>query len=38
VKIPQKKGEPRIFDKDEEPGRVNFEKIPTCARPSTRTV
>ena len=28
VEIPQKKGAPVIVDKDEEPGRVNFEKIP----------
>jgi acetyl-CoA C-acetyltransferase len=28
VEIPQRKGDPIIFDKDEEPGRVKFEKIP----------
>lgn len=28
VEIPQRKGEPIIFDKDEEPGRTNFDKIP----------
>lgn len=29
VKIPQKKGDPIVVDKDEEPNRVNFAKIPT---------
>ncbi len=29
VQIPQKRGDPVIFDKDEEPGRVKFDKIPT---------
>ena len=29
VPIPQKRGEPMLFDTDEEPGRVKFEKIPT---------
>lgn len=29
VPIPQKKGEPIPFDTDEEPGRVDFERIPT---------
>jgi acetyl-CoA C-acetyltransferase len=29
VVIPQKKGDPLILDKDEEPPRVKFEKIPT---------
>jgi acetyl-CoA C-acetyltransferase len=28
VEIPQRKGDPIVFDKDEEPGRVKFEKIP----------
>lgn len=28
VEIPQRKGDPIIVDKDEEPGRTNFEKIP----------
>jgi len=28
VEIPQKKGAPVVVDKDEEPGRANFEKIP----------
>lgn len=28
VEVPQRKGEPLIVDKDEEPGRVNFEKMP----------
>ena len=28
MEIPQKKGAPVIVDRDEEPGRVNFEKIP----------
>jgi acetyl-CoA C-acetyltransferase len=28
VSVPQKKGEPVIFDTDEEPARVKFEKIP----------
>lgn len=27
VSIPQKKGEPKIFDTDEEPARVDFEKM-----------
>ena len=27
VEIPQRKGDPIIFDKDEEPGRVNFDKM-----------
>jgi acetyl-CoA C-acetyltransferase len=31
VEIPQKKGAPVIVDRDEEPGRVNFEKIPKLA-------
>jgi acetyl-CoA C-acetyltransferase len=29
VKVPQRKGDPIVVDKDEEPGRVNFDKIPT---------
>lgn len=29
VPIPQKKGEPVLVDTDEEPGRVDFAKIPT---------
>ncbi|MFH0799942.1 MAG: acetyl-CoA C-acetyltransferase [Pseudomonadota bacterium] len=29
VPVPQKKGEPVMFDTDEEPGRVKFDKIPT---------
>lgn len=29
VEIPQRKGAPVIFDTDEEPGRVKFDKIPT---------
>ena len=29
VEIPQRKGEPIIVDTDEEPFRVNFDKIPT---------
>lgn len=29
IEIPQRKGEPIIMDKDEEPFKVNFEKIPT---------
>ena len=28
VKIPQRKGDPIVFNKDEEPARVKFEKIP----------
>jgi acetyl-CoA C-acetyltransferase len=28
VEIPQKKGKAKIVDKDEEPGKVNFEKLP----------
>ena len=28
VEIPQRKGDPIIVDKDEEPGRTNFDKIP----------
>ncbi len=28
VEIPQRKGDPIVFDKDEEPARVKFEKIP----------
>ena len=28
VEIPQRKGEPVLFSKDEEPFKVNFEKIP----------
>jgi acetyl-CoA C-acetyltransferase len=29
VSIPQRSGEPKVFDKDEEPYNVKFEKIPT---------
>ncbi len=29
VEVRQRKGEPRIFDTDEEPGRVDFDKLPT---------
>ena len=29
VGVPQRKGEPRPFDTDEEPGRVNFDKMRT---------
>jgi len=29
VEIPQRKGEPLIFDMDEEPGKVKFERIPS---------
>ena len=29
VAVPQRKGEPKMFDTDEEPGRVNFEKMRT---------
>lgn len=28
VPIPQRKGDPVIFNKDEEPGKVKFEKVP----------
>ncbi len=28
VEIPQRKGDPVVFSKDEEPGRVKFDKIP----------
>ena len=28
VQVPQRKGDPLIVDKDEEPGKVKFEKIP----------
>lgn len=28
VQVPQRKGEPLVVDKDEEPGRVKFDKIP----------
>lgn len=41
VNIPQKKGEPLIFDTDEEPKRVNFEKLtklkPSFAKDGTVT-
>jgi len=33
VEIPQRKGEPVIFDTDEEPGRVKFEKLPKLKAP-----
>jgi len=29
VEVRQRKGEPRMFDTDEEPGRVDFDKLPT---------
>jgi len=29
VPVPQKKGDPILFDADEEPGKVNFEKLKT---------
>ncbi len=29
VEIPQRRGDPVIVDRDEEPGKVKFEKIPT---------
>jgi acetyl-CoA C-acetyltransferase len=29
VEVPQRSGEPKIFDKDEEPWNVKFDKIPT---------
>lgn len=29
VEIPQRSGEPKLFDKDEEPWNVKFDKIPT---------
>lgn len=28
VTIPQKKGDPLVFNKDEEPGKVRFDKVP----------
>jgi len=28
IEIPQRKGDPIIFEQDEEPGRTNFDKIP----------
>ncbi|MEM6455963.1 MAG: thiolase family protein, partial [Acidobacteriota bacterium] len=28
VSVPQRKGDPRVVDTDEEPGRANFEKFP----------
>lgn len=31
VQIKQKKGEPLIFDTDEDPGKVKFDKIPTLS-------
>lgn len=31
VEIPQRKGDPVIISKDEQPGKVNFDKIPTLA-------
>ncbi len=33
VQIPQRKGDPIIFDKDEEPTRVKFDKIPALRSP-----
>ena len=29
VEIPQRKGDPKVVDQDEEPGRVNFDRLPT---------
>jgi acetyl-CoA C-acetyltransferase len=29
IEIPQKKGDPLLFDTDEEPGKVNFDKLRT---------
>jgi acetyl-CoA C-acetyltransferase len=29
VSVPQKKGDPVMFDTDEDPGKVNFSKLPT---------
>ncbi|UCD37482.1 MAG: acetyl-CoA C-acyltransferase [Fidelibacterota bacterium] len=29
VEVPQRRGDPVVVDKDEEPARVNFDKIPT---------
>ncbi len=29
VEVPQQKGEPVVISRDEEPGRVNFDKVPT---------
>ncbi len=29
VEIPQRKGDPLVFDTDEEPGKVKFDRIPT---------
>ncbi len=29
VEIPQRKGDPLVFDADEEPGKVKFDRIPT---------
>ena len=37
VSIPQRKGEPMVFAKDEEPFNVNFEKIPTLNPAFTKT-
>lgn len=31
VSIPQRKGDPIVIDKDEEPFKVNFDKIPTLS-------
>ncbi len=33
VEVPQRKGNPVICDTDEEPSRVNFEKLPTLKAP-----
>jgi acetyl-CoA C-acetyltransferase len=37
VSIPQRKGDPLVFAKDEEPFNVNFEKIPTLNPAFTKT-
>jgi acetyl-CoA C-acetyltransferase len=37
VSIPQRKGDPLVFAKDEEPFNVNFEKIPTLSPAFTKT-
>jgi acetyl-CoA C-acetyltransferase len=29
VEVPQRSGEPKVFDRDEEPWNVNFDKIPS---------
>jgi acetyl-CoA C-acetyltransferase len=37
VSIPQRRGDPLVFAKDEEPFNVNFEKIPTLNPAFTKT-